>query len=226
MNSNGIKYADWVRLLSEDNAHLRRSPALGYWRLAPHYVCQITDCACSLASAVMVLNAVRGARLREPGSMMVTQELLLEAVDDEVWHKGSGKDGGNGVTLTELEKLLRKGLSVNELRADIAVVPLGDKADPAKAAEQLRRDMADCEQGRQLVIANYFSETAIGSGDYGHFSPVAAYDAGQDLVLVMDVWRYEYEPYWIPIAKLLESMMTASRVSGEPRGYLTIGLEA
>jgi hypothetical protein len=226
MNRNQIKYADWVRLLSEDNSHLRSSPAQGYWRLAPHYVCQITDCACSLASATMVLNAISGDRLRAPGSMMLTQESLLQAVDDEIWHNGSGKDGGPGVTLTELEKLLRQGLAAHDLRAPLRVVPLGDKADPAKAAEQLRRNMADCEQGRQLVIANYFSETAIGSGDYGHFSPVAAYDAGQDLVLVMDVWRYEYEPYWIPIAKLLESMMTASRVSGEPRGYLTIGLEA
>jgi hypothetical protein len=224
MNSNGIKYADWVRLLSEDNGHLRSSPAQGYWRLAPHYVCQITDCACSLASATMVVNAISGARMRAPGSMMITQESLLQAVDDEIWHKGSGKDGGNGVTLTELEKLLRKGLAVSNLSAAITAVPLGDRADAAKAAERLRRDMEACEQGRQLVIANYFSETAIGSGDYGHFSPVAAYDAGQDRVLVMDVWRFEYEPYWIPVAKLVESMMTASRVSGEPRGYLTIGL--
>jgi Phytochelatin synthase len=225
MNSNPIKYADWVRLLSENNGHLRSSPAQGYWRLAPHYVCQITDCACSLASATMVLNAISGSRLREPGSMMMTQETLLQAVDDQVWHEGSGKDGGRGVTLTELEKLLRRGLAVNDLRADIGIVPLGDKADALQAANRLRRDMEACEQGRQLIIANYFSETAIGSGDYGHFSPVAAYDAGQDLVLVMDVWRFEYEPYWIPVAKLVAGMMSASRITGEPRGYLTVGLE-
>src|SRR5215510_2551112 len=201
INGTEIKYADWVRLLSEDNAHLRAAPARGYWSLAPHYVCQITDCACSLASATMVINAISGERLRAPGSMMMTQEALLLAVNDEVWHKGSGKDGGNGVTLTELEALLRKGLAANDLRAEIAAVPIGDKADAAKAADGLRRDMEACEQGRQLVIANYFSETAIGSGDYGHFSPVAAYDARRDEVLVMDVWRYEYEPYWIPVAK-------------------------
>jgi hypothetical protein len=174
----------------------------------------------------MVVNAISGNRLRAPGSMMVTQEMLLQAVDDEIWHKGSGKDGGPGVTLTELEKLLRRGLVVNDLRADIAAVPLGDKADAAQAASRLRRDMEACERGRQLIIANYFSETAIGSGDYGHFSPVAAYDTRQDRVLVMDVWRFEYEPYWIPVAKLVEGMMSASRITGEPRGYLTIGLEA
>jgi len=226
MNADGIKYADWVRLLSEDNGHLRASPAQGYWRLAPHYVCQITDCACSLASATMVINAVSGNRLRAPGSMMVTQESLLQTVNDEIWHKGSGKNGGPGITLTELEKLLRQGLAAHDLHAELRVVPLGDKADAAKAADQLRLDMHACERGRQLVIANYFSETAVGSGDYGHFSPVAAYDARQDLVLVMDVWRYEYEPYWIPVAKLVESMMTASRITGEPRGYLTVGMES
>ena len=107
MNGTTVKYADWVRLLSEDNAHLRRAPAHGYWRLAPHYVCQITDCACSLASATMVINALSGDRLRAPGSRIITQQELLAAVNNDVWHKGSGCDGGPGVTLTELEKLLR-----------------------------------------------------------------------------------------------------------------------
>jgi len=226
MTANGTKYADWVRLLSEDNGHLRSSPAEGYWRLAPHYVGQVTDCACSLASATMVVNAVRGNRSREPGSMIVTQRMLLEAVNNDVWHKGSGSDGGPGVTLTELALLLQRSLIVNDLSAVIAAAPLGGECDPVKAARQFRRDMEECEQGRQLIIANYYSETVIGSGDFGHFSPVAAYEAKGDRVLIMDVWRFEYEPYWVPVDKLLAGMMTASSVSGEPRGYLNILLPA
>ena len=225
INGTRIKYADWVRLLSEDNAHLRASPAQGYWRLAPHYVCQITDCACSLASATMVINAISGDRLRAPGSRIVTQQELLSAVNNEVWHEGSGVDGGPGVTLTELEKLLRQSLTVNDLRATIAAAPLGSDADAAAAASQFRRDMEACEQGRQLIIANYYSETVIGSGDYGHFSPVAAYDEKQDRVLVMDVWRFEYEPYWVPVEKLVAGMMSTSNVADEPRGYLKIQLD-
>lgn len=224
MTANGIKYADWVRLLSEDNSHLRSSPAAGYWRLAPHYVGQETDCACSLASATMVINAIRGNRSRAPGSMIVTQQMLLEAVNHDIWHKGSGNDGGPGVTLTQLAQLLERGLAVNDLSADIAATPIGSEIDPRKAVAGFRRDMAECEQGRQLIIANYYSQTVIGSGDFGHFSPVAAFDAQQDLVLIMDVWRFEYEPYWVPVDKLLAGMMTASSVSGEPRGYLNIRL--
>jgi len=226
MTANGIKYADWVRLLSEDNSHLRSSPAEAYWRLAPHYVGQLTDCACSLASATMVVNAIRGNRSREPGSMIVTQQMLLEAVNNDIWHRGSGSDGGPGVTLTELALLLERSLVVNDLSAAIAVMPLGSAADPEKAAAQFRRDMEDCERGRQLIVANYYSETVIGSGDFGHFSPVAAHDAKRGRALIMDVWRFEYEPYWVPIEKLLAGMMTASSVSGEPRGYLSIILPA
>jgi Phytochelatin synthase len=222
MNGTAVKYADWVRLLSEDNAHLRSSPARAYWSLAPHYVCQITDCACSLASATMVVNALSGERLREPGSRIVTQQELLAAVNDEVWHKGSGCDGGPGVTLTELAKLLQQGLAAHDLRATITVTPLGAAADAAGAASRLRRDMKACEEGRQLIIANYYSETVIGSGDYGHFSPVAAYDEKQDHVLVMDVWRIEYEPYWVPVEKLVAGMMSTSNAANEPRGYLKI----
>src|SRR5215510_4815856 len=124
INGTEIKYADWVRLLSEDNAHLRAAPARGYWSLAPHYVCQITDCACSLASATMVINAISGDRLRRPGSRIVTQQDLLAAVNNDIWHKGSGCDGGPGVTLTELTKLLQEGLAAHDLRATIEAAPL------------------------------------------------------------------------------------------------------
>ncbi|HEY7687191.1 MAG TPA: phytochelatin synthase family protein, partial [Dongiaceae bacterium] len=152
MNGTALKYGEWVRLLSEDSDHLRSSPAKGYWRLAPHYVCQITDCACSLASATMVINALSGARLREPGSQILTQQELLAAVNSDVWQKGSGSDGGPGVTLTELGKLLQRSLEASDLRATTAVVPLGVDADAAGAASRLRREMEDCEHGRQLVI--------------------------------------------------------------------------
>lgn len=222
MKAEEIKYADWVRLLSEDNDHLRASPARGYWRLAPHYVGQVNDCACSLASATMIVNAVRGARSRDAGSKMVTQQSLLAAVDDEIWHRGSGRDGGPGVTLSQLARLLSRGLDLHDAAARVEIVPLHNVADPATAAARFRRALDECEGGRRLIVANYYSEIVIGSGDFGHFSPIAAFDAVRDRALILDVWRFEYEPYWVPVDKLLTGMTTVSSVDGESRGYLDI----
>ena len=55
-----IGYAPWVTLLRDDSAYLRAAPASAFWALMPHYVGQYTESACSLATAVMVANAVRG----------------------------------------------------------------------------------------------------------------------------------------------------------------------
>ena len=31
----------------------------------------------------------------------------------------------------------------------------------------------------------------------GHYSPVAGYHPGQDLVLILDTARFKYPPYWL-----------------------------
>jgi hypothetical protein len=64
----------------------------------------------------------------------------------------------------------------------------------------------------------------IGEGDYGHFSPIGAFDPGRDRVLILDVYRVELEPYWVPLRRLFEGMATVSQTDGEARGYLTIRL--
>jgi len=66
----------------------------------------------------------------------------------------------------------------------------------------------------------------IGRGDCGHFSPLGAYDAARDRVLILDVYRVELEPYWVPAVRLFEGMATINRAGGDPRGYLTVRLPA
>jgi hypothetical protein len=218
------KYAPWVTLLSEDAAYLRQGPAPAYWALAPHYVGQITDCACSLASATMLVNAARRRVARESGSKLVTQAMLLDAVDDARWRNGVAEDGGNGASLHELAALIERGLAVFGLDgASIVAVPLAGTG--ADGLARFRRALAESEAAAgRFFIANYYMAAAIGEGDYGHFSPLGAYDAAGDRVLVLDVYRVEYEPYWLPAERLFAAMAMANRRDGEPRGYLDIRL--
>ena len=219
------KYAPWVSLLREDSGYLRVAPAPAYWALAPYYVGQFTETACSLASAVMVVNASRANVASEAGAESVTQPSLLAAVGSEPWRAGV-VDGGHGVGLTQLQGLLAASFAASNITsADVEAVSLVQHT--ADGLARFRDTLHACEAAPgRFVVANYYMAAVIGRGDYGHFSPVGAYDAASDRVLILDVYRVELEPYWVPAERLFEGMATINRAAGEPRGYLTVRLLA
>ena len=75
-----------------------------------------------------------------------------------------------------------------------------------------------------LVVA--FSRRALQQTGGGHFSPIAAYHAPSDSALVLDVARFKYPPYFVPLPLLYESMRAADAATGRPRGYLKVGAAA
>ena len=74
-----------------------------YWSIAPHLIQQVTDSSCSLATAVMLLNTVRGCEghLRHTGP--VSEGSLLDTLGDEIWRAAVAQDG-NGLSLTEFSR--------------------------------------------------------------------------------------------------------------------------
>ena len=67
-----------------------------------------------------------------------------------------------------------------------------------------------------------FHRTEIGELGGGHMSPIGAYDAATDKVLVMDVSRYKYPPVWTPLASAYGAMNTTDGASGISRGWVVI----
>lgn len=216
----GPKYGPGIALLRDDAEHLRRAPAPAYWALMPHYVCQITECACSLASATMVVNAARAERARRAGERHLSQQDLLDAVDDATWRAGVMPEDGRGATLRELGGLLGRGLAAFEFGdAEIETVELASAG--ADDLDRFRRQLRDMESAAgRFVVVNFFMQAVMGAGDYGHFSPIGAFDAGRDRALVLDVYRHDFEPYWVPTPRLFAAMATVQASTGEPRGYL------
>ncbi len=70
--------------ITQRTAYLRSAPAPDYWTLSPFYVAQRTSSDCSVASATMAVNFLRGlpAGADEP---IVTQNRLLSMISDAKW---------------------------------------------------------------------------------------------------------------------------------------------
>ena len=208
--------------LRMDHAYLRGAPDSAYWWIAPHLIQQGTDSSCSLATAVMLLNAVRGreGQLRIGGAVSETR--LLDKLGDTLWRDAVAQDGG-GLSLTEFAAAMDRALASYECAGTwgVSIVPMTD-ADAAISG--LRDALRRMESGAGgFIAANFHLDLFYGDGvDVGHFSPIGAYDAGRDLVLMLDVYKKDYEPMWAPLPRLAKAMATLSRKTGEPRGYAVV----
>jgi len=64
-----------------------------------------------------------------------------------------------------------------------------------------------------VIVVSYF-RGALGQTGEGHFSPVGGYHPDRDLVLVLDVARFKYPPYWITVSQLYKAMTFADSTTG------------
>jgi hypothetical protein len=208
--------------LTEATGYLRAAPAPDYWKLAQFYQPQETSSACSVASVAMAVNFARGV---PPGAEdpLVTQSGLLEAVADPAW-TAKGAEGGDGVLFEELADAVRKGLAAYGLEGAEVELFEPDDASPQTRTE-LRAILETNEAGDGDVLLAYFNQGVLtGDWDGPHVSPIGAFDAANGRVLVMDVDREWYVPYWSTDAKLLEAMLKPTSAEHGPLEGETGGL--
>jgi glutathione gamma-glutamylcysteinyltransferase len=67
-----------------------------------------------------------------------------------------------------------------------------------------------------------FSRGAFGQSGDGHFSPIGAYDPATDMALVLDVARFKYLPFWVPVPLLFRAMVVLDGATGQSRGWLEV----
>jgi hypothetical protein len=185
--------------------YLRQHPAPDYWALSVYYVPQATSSACSVASIAMVINALRGLPSGATEAL-VTQAGLLETAGNDVWSQQTA-EGGAGVTVAELVEALQTSLQAYGL-GDVQVEVLHpDDGSPA-TLEQVRHLLSANERSSQDVVLAYFNQGVLtGDWDGPHISPIGAYDAPRHQVLILDVDRQWYVPYWSGDDKLLAALL-------------------
>lgn len=183
-----------------------------YWRLINYFETQITNAFCSIASSVMILNALDipkpyVERFRYP---LFTQEdnFFTPAV----------------TAIVSRETVLRRGSTVSELAKmlntfEVKATPLHANTLTLETFRSLL--MSVLVDPNRYVIADFY-RPALGQKGTGHFSPLAAYNAKEDQVLVLDVSRYKHPPFWVKTEDLYNSMLTCDQDVGEMRGLVLI----
>ncbi len=205
--------------ITRSRAYLREAEAPDYWALSAFYVSQATDSACSVASVAMMINALRGLPplAAEP---LVTQDGLLDAVGDAGW-RAAVAEGGEGVSFAELVGYVRRAAAAFGLEADVEVFRPRDTSPETLAA--LRRILEENERsGEDIILLVYDQGTLTGDAGAGHIAPLGAYDAARRRVLVMDVDRQWYVPYWSGDGKLLEAMLKPDRSDPDGSGLIRV----
>lgn len=112
----------------------------------------------------------------------------------------------------------------------------------ASSANDFRDSVrAATSKSTSFAMVNFYRPSLQQAGG-GHFSPIAAYDAGSDSVLVMDVARYkvcgggefawlaelivrpreQYPAFWIPLSQLFAALNTTDTSANKSRGWIQI----
>lgn len=228
----GPSSAPYAVPLSHDHKYLQDSAnrAFDYWHLAPYYVPQFNEIACSAASVTMIINGLtRAAHTLKADQTTVTQEKLIERVRAVNWKERITPGvvpAERGLSLDQLETVVRESLRLYDVpnyEVERVVVFNTDAAALLKFRSALS---ANEESGNDYILIHYIQDvvTDAPDGPYPHISPIGAYDKVNRRVLVMDVDRDWYEPYWVSDERLLLAMSKKTERYGFG-GYLWIRLK-
>jgi len=199
------KFGPYAVPLVRETNFVRWWAAKDYWNFSQFYLPQQTSSACSLASEAMALNFLRGVP-KYANQTLITQNELLQTVFTDAW-AAKVAEGGDGVKFDEWVTLIKKGLKYYKLRNYSVEIIRPANNGPASLA-LLRQSLAANEVSDDDLMLAYFNQGVLtGDWDGPHVSPIGAYDETAGKVLIMDVDRDWYVPYWSPDIKLLEALL-------------------
>lgn len=166
------------------------------------YVPQRLMSFCGVASSVAVLKAL---------GRDSNQSTFFTDATSEVRSRLSVTFGG--MTLPQLTGLLEAhGLNTNAVH--------GDELTLGEFRSVVTRNLSTPDD---FLLVNYQRE-ALGQDRSGHISPLAAYSAEDDMVLLMDTADFKYPHTWVPLNLLHAALLEEDPASGRPRGIVEVSL--
>ena len=184
-----------------------------YGALAETFLTQANPAYCGVASSVMVLNSLA---LPAPAARGYGRYRF--------WTQDNLFSSNATSAVLPPEQVARRGMTLQQLQA--LLVSNGARA------HAIHGSSLDLGAFRTLVMANQtnphdrllvnYLRSSMGQGGGGHISPVAAYHAPSDQVLILDVARYRYPSVWVPLPDLWRAMRTTDADSGLSRGLVVV----
>ncbi|KAK9712218.1 hypothetical protein K7432_007285 [Basidiobolus ranarum] len=176
-----------------------------YFSLANNFTTQSEPAYCGPSSLAMALNALEidPSRRRKGKSRWYSDELLEGcAPKEEVKRKG--------ITFNQFYCLAENHCDVSAKR--------GDQVTYEEFVEDVKRVSSS---GTEHMVISFSRKTLQQTGD-GHFSPLGGYNIERKLALVLDVARFKYPCYYVPIDMLYESLKPIDKTTGQSRGYFLL----
>ncbi len=155
---------------------------------------------------VATLLGVQNAALKPQGESY-DQQTLFASPAGQV--KSSLAVSFQGINLNELAQMF------SALGYQVQRTPVNAETSLARFRAELKASLAD---GTSFVVVNY-ARGVLGQAGMGHISPIGAYNAVEDKVLVMDVAKHKYPYTWVPLNSLWQAMNTQGD-DGVARGYI------
>ena len=192
-----------------------------FFSLAEQFVTQSEPSYCALSSLAMVLNALNfdPKKVWKGAWRWVSEETLQ--CETEICGHSLEKVRRNGMDFHEFLSLAKcHGIQMRSFKSNI---PAHEK-DYIVKMQQFRsfvEQISSSDRAESFIIVN-FSRKSLGQTGDGHFSPIGGYHKEKDLVLVMDVARFKYPPFWVPLETLWASMSVEDQATKSPRGYFIL----
>lgn len=213
--------------LSSKNGKVIFSEALAnggmesYFSLAEQFVTQSEPSYCALSSLAMVLNALNfdPKKVWKGAWRWVSEETLQ--CETQICGHSLEKVQKFGMNFDEFESLSRcHGIRIRAYKNN----EINLKNECNRDLNEFRsyvENVCGSDESESFIVAN-FSRQVLGQTGDGHFSPLGGYHKGKDLVLIMDVARFKYPPYWVPLKVLWESMAVHDSSTKSSRGYFIL----
>jgi hypothetical protein len=181
--------------------------------------------ACSAAALAVVLNAIDRTRPDLAASdTNFSQEKMVDEVKAARWKERvtAGGEGRHGLTLAELAEVAAGALKACGIGNWTVASRSFEGTGPGELAALRAILTANEASADDFVIIHFLQDklTDDPCGPYPHISPVGAFDAASDRVLVLDVDRDYYSPYWVGLERLLLALNASTPAYG--RGGVVI----
>ena len=182
-----------------------------YFTLSTQFLTQKTQAFCGVASSVMVLNSLPIAAPDSPELKPFRAFTESNVFNASLGPLDANFVGKGGLTVDQLATLLRG----NHAEAEPHYAQDGDLE---AFRSEVKRNLAE---PADFILVD-FLRGELGQDTGAHWSPIAAYHEGSDRILVLDVARFRYPPYWVKTEALFRAMNTIDLDSGKHRGWVSV----